>query len=196
MSGLDNLIEKIEADSNKKIDGIIAAGEKQGKEDYETFLRKAETEKVHLDSKTNDEVKSLEQRIHSNANLRSRDMILAAKQEILEKVFAKVIEKANDLSKDDYMKFLKNNIKKLSFNGNEELIIPSKYDSFSGEILNEVNKLVREISGTQIKMSNSKRNIKNGFIIVKDNSEINNTFEAIMDFSKDELEKIVLKEFS
>ena len=65
------------------------------------------------------EAKSKKERIISSAKLKVRNNKLAAKQEIIDEVFEKSIDKLTELSKEEFLSFVENTILSMNLSGNK-----------------------------------------------------------------------------
>lgn len=194
MSNLENLTSKIIEDANKKAEEIINEAKKEEKKTIEEKVKKANILSEEIVEKAKREAETKAERIISNAHLQVRNSKLEAKQEIIDKVFYEAIEKLQNLSKDEYLGFVKNSILSLDIDGDEEVIISDndkdKIDNSFIETLN--NELINKGKKGLLKLREEKRNTKGGFILYKNGIEINNSFEALVNSLRDELEQEII----
>jgi len=196
MSNLDNLSAKIIEDASIKAETILKEASDNGKSMVEDKIKKAEALKVQMVEKSKIEAITVKQRIISNAKLAVRNENIVAKQKMIDKVFVEALEKLLAIGDEEYLQILKNYLLSMPIVGNEEIILPGKYIDFvTEEYLSEIN-LAMITSGKlgEIKVSNENRNIKSGFIVIKNGIEINNTFESLVNSLRDELESEIVKE--
>jgi V/A-type H+-transporting ATPase subunit E len=196
MANINNLTSKILMDAEERKDSILTA---------------AEDEKVDIISKKNNSAKSLEEtmldkakgeaqarkeRIVSGALLKARNEKLKAKQAMIKEVFEKSIEELCNLSKDEFTTFLKNSILSLDLVGDEKLILNEEGKRIVDEVLvKEINNaLVSKGKKGELTIDLQTRNFKGGFILERQGIEMNNTFEALVNSLKDDLEFEVAKE--
>lgn len=96
------IIDKILSDANLKADAII--GEANGKADEIISLAAKQCKDYLYQSKTEIDRLSLEidERSRSVAELDARKLLLAAKTQVLDSVYAKTLEKLRNLDKEQY----------------------------------------------------------------------------------------------
>ena len=136
------------------------------------------------------EAKSKKERVISSAKLKVRNNKLAAKQEIIDEVFEKSINKLTELSKEQFLNFVKNSILSMNLTGKQTLILNETGLKFVDDsFIDELNK---EAKAT-IALSKTAGNFKGGFILENNGIEINSTYEALVSSLRDELEFEVAK---
>lgn len=180
MSKIENITEKISIDAKEESERIIA----EAKEKAEKIIREKE-EKSNKESKIIIDKASVEANIIvekalSSAELKARDNVLKAKEEVVERVFSIVNTKLEELSSQDFVNYLKAEISKLNLNSNATLYVPEKY--YKDVVAEKLD----------IKISDSKK-INSGFSVLNGNIMYNNEFSSIIDSKKDDLEYIVVE---
>ena len=172
MSNVKNMTSKILKDAEARKGNILAT---------------AEEEKNKILSK---KVSSANERVISSAKLKVRNNKLAAKQEIIDEVFEKSIDKLTKLSKEDFLNFVKNTISSMNLSGKQTLILNEEGLKFvDAAFIDELNKNV----DAQITLGETAGNFKGGFILENNGIEINSTYEALVSSLRDELEFEVAK---
>lgn len=196
MSNLDNLSAKIIEDASIKAETILKEASDNGKLMVEDKIKKAEALKVQMLEKSKIEAITVKQRIISNAKLAVRNENIVAKQKMIDKVFVEALQKLLIIGDKEYLQLLKNYLLSMPIAGNEDIILPGKYINLvSEEYLSEINIALIALGKLgEIKVSNENRDIKSGFIIIKNGIEINNTFESLVNSLRDELESEIVKE--
>ena len=196
MSNLDNLSAKIIEDANVKAETILKEASDNGKSMVEDKIKKAEILKVQMLEKSKIEAITVKQRIISNAKLAVRNENIVAKQKMIDKVFVEALKKLLAIENEEYLQLLKNYLLSMPIAGNEEIILPGKYvDLVNSEYLSEINIALIALGKLgEIKVSDENRDIKSGFIVIKNGIEINNTFESLVNSLRDELESEIVKE--
>ena len=194
MAGTERLKEKILSEARLKAD----SEDEQASREAETILGKAKKEAQEIRtvilSRASKEASAREKRMISVSELEGRKSLLTTKQEIIEDLFSKAVEKLNLLPSEEYEKILTDMIC-ASATGNEEIILSRKDRSkISAAFIDKVNKLMAS-SGKQgaLKLSSEARSINGGFILKTGNIEINNSFETIIATQKDDLETLAVK---
>ena len=107
MSNLDNLVAEILQQAQKEANRILAKTKAENLEFTEKEDKKIQREVDIIEQKSKEEAVSLKERILSNANLKSRDMILQAKEELVDKVLEKALERLKNIDKDKIISIMK-----------------------------------------------------------------------------------------
>ena len=133
MSNLDNLVAEILQQAKKEANRILTKAKAENLEFTEKENKKIQREVDILEQKSKEEAISLKERILSNANLKSRDMILQAKEELVDKVLEKALERLKNIDKDSYLDFIENTLKNLNVSNNTEIILTKKMKEILGD---------------------------------------------------------------
>lgn len=179
MSNLDNLVAEILQQAQKEASRMLTKAKAENLEFFEKENKKIQREVDTIEQKSKEEAISLKERILSNANLKSRDMILQAKEELVDKVLEKALERLKNIDKDSYLDFIENTLKNLNVSKNTEIILTKKMKEILGD----------EIFGYKVSedVVESGCSIKDGKVV------FNNEFSNLLEFNKEDLEKEILK---
>ncbi|SHH25191.1 V-type ATP synthase subunit E [Clostridium grantii] len=194
MSNLNTLTSKIIEDANKKAEQLLAEARSNEKNIIDKSIAQAEKEGDFLIEKAKVESKTRSERVLSNAQLTVRNMKLEAKQQVLNNTFALAVEELSKISAEDHAKFIKESILSLPIDGDEEIIVGMNNSAVTPNLMLEINTELKKAGklGT-LKLSLEKREMKGGFVLAKAGIEINNTFEALVNSFRDELEAEVAR---
>ena len=181
MSNLDNLINKILDDAKKEADRIIEESTKINEEIVSSKVNEANEKKKRIIEKAAAEAAMMKDRIISNAELKVRDENLKAKQEVLDRVFKLSKEKLKDLNDDEYIKFLRNNLKILNLKGTELLIVPEKMKA-------------KVKSMGLVPMVSDDETVESGFMLKDNDVTMNFSFDSLVDYLREELESEIAQD--
>lgn len=185
MSNVKNMTSKILKDAEAGKENILAAAEEEKNKILSKKVSSANEIAQEILEKAEVEAKSKKERVISSAKLKVRNNKLAAKQEIIDEVFEKSIDKLTKLSKEDFLNFVKNAISSMNLSGKQTLILNEEGLKFVDEaFIDELNKNV----DAQIILGETAGNFKGGFILENNGIEINSTYEALVSSLRDELE--------
>lgn len=195
MSNIGNLTSKILKDAEVKRDNILAVAEEEKAKILNKKKDEAKTLEATMLEKAESEAETRKERVISSAELKARNEKLQAKQTVIKEVFEKAVEELCKLGKDEYLKFIKDGVTSLTVTGDENLILNAEgqklvHEAFVKSINDEVSAKGKKAN---IKLSSTVGNFKGGFILEKDGIEINNTFEALVESMKEEMELEVAK---
>lgn len=189
MSNLNNLTSKILNDAEEKKKFILADAEAQKEKIVAKKASNAKAEKEEIMKKANIEAEVKKARIISNAKLSVRNDMLRAKQVVISNVFDKAIESLQHLSSGDYKYYIISTLDSLELEGTEVIIINEKdKDIFSNEFLEALNKELESKGKKGSITLNMEGKFNGGFILDRNGIQINNTFEALINSLRGELE--------
>lgn len=180
MSNLDNLIQKILDDANTESVNIREEADKKRNEIIHEQEEKAKKERDILIEKSKKDALLQDNMILSNAELRVRNDLLKARQDILDKTFQLAKEKLVDLNDKEYTDFVQSKLKGLNLKDNETLVVPKAKVALVKSL-----DLKLEISDTP--------SVKSGFILMDNNVNYNFSFDTLIDFQRDDLEAEIAK---
>ena len=190
MSNVKNITSKILKDAEAGKENILAAAEEEKNKILSKKASAANEIAQEILQKAEADAKSKKERVISSAKLKVRNNKLAAKQEIIDEVFEKSINKHTELSKEQFLNFVKNSILSMNLTGKQTLILNETGLKFVDDsFIDELNK---EAKAT-IALSKTAGNFKGGFILENNGIEINSTYEALVSSLRDELEFEVAK---
>lgn len=195
MSNINNITTKILDGAKAKKEEILKTSQEEERKIIDKKTSQAKEEEKIILEKAKVESISKRERIISNAELSVRNEKLEAKQQVIEKVFDKALEKLSALKGEEYLNFVKDRITSLDIGGDEKLIISSDdKEIITEEFVKSLNKELSRLGkkGNLI-LSGETGDFKGGFILEKSGIEINNAFEALISSMKDELEYEVAK---
>lgn len=190
MSNLNNLTSKILEEAKARSEEIFRAAQAEEERLLQSKIAEArEIEKENIE-KARAEAASRRDRILSAAELSVRNNKLFAKQQVVERVFDEALNKLSSLSGDELRIFIKNCIVTMDIAGDEKLIVaPKDRGNIDEGFLTELNQaLMNRGRVGNLTLSGDERSFRGGFILERKGIEINNTFEALIQSMKDELE--------
>ncbi|GAA0120774.1 MAG: V-type ATP synthase subunit E [Clostridium argentinense] len=193
MSNLENLTSKIVNDAKEKAEGIV--NDAKVKEKEIIAKKKDEAEKIAKDilEKANLEGKNLFDRAISKNELKVRNEKLVAKQQIIDKVFNEAIKELSNMSQEDYLNYIRNNLKSMKLQGHEEIIVSENdKNKISEEFINELNNAIaKDVERANIILSKETRPISGGFILTRSGIEFNFSYDALVNSLRYEIENDV-----
>lgn len=197
MAGVEKIKEKILQDAEIKVNEILEKARLQAKETTEKANQKAVQRVKEISQKSAYETSEKKRIINSIVELEMRKDILTAKQQSIDEVFDKVLERMNNLDDSKYEQVIFNMLIASVESGAEEVVMSEdRVKKLSADFINKVNKAL-EAAGKKgnIKISDETRNISGGFILKSQGIEINNSFEAVIRLYRDEIEPKVAEIF-
>ena len=187
MADINNITSKILRDAEERKEAILAEANKEKDKILSKKIAKAKELEKEIIKTAEAEAKRRKEKAISSATLKVRNDKLAAKQEVIAKVFEEGIEKLSSIKGDDFLRYIRNSILSLGEIGEQRLILNKEgLEQVDLTFIYELNQALGEKGN--IKLSSEAGNFKGGFILESNGIEINNTYEALVNSLRDELE--------
>ena len=180
MNNLDLLLDRIKEDGKKEADHILSNGQKRKKEIIKESEEKAQKEVSQIIENAQKEAKRIKENSKVTANRQARDIKIEAKNQVVEEVLEKLIEKLEKLGPNSYKDFVLNRLKDSKIEKGEILLQKDMKFHFKEEDFNG------------LKVSNE--SVECGFVVKNGKISYDNTYKSLVNFEKDSLEKIIVDE--
>lgn len=189
MTGLEKMIKVIEADAQANADKILA----EAREESDRIISEAKEEAkqcaAKIAEKPASEIKVIMDRAESGARLVKRQMILDAKQKIINDIIQKAKRKLAGLSDKEYFDMILQMVRKyaysqagvIKFSKADLDRLPKDFEKSLGLVLKDKENASLTVSDESVK-------IDGGFILVYGDIEENCSFDALFSDAKDELQ--------
>lgn len=193
MTGLEKMIQQILDEANQKAEEILAKSQAEADSICEQAQKDCQALQDGMTKQAKLEQKNLLERAQSSGQLKKRQAILRAKQEIIGEVIEKAHKSALKMKEEDYFAML---IKIL-----EQHVLPQKGELCLNKadlkrLPQDFSQTIQKIAsdkGGALKLSKVARDIDGGFVLVYGGIEENCSFKALFDDKKDVLSDKVNK---
>lgn len=191
MANLEKLTNKIVEEAQVEADRILKEAEEEKAKVITAMEKKGDKEKEAILETAKREAELRRGRVVSNANLKVRNDKLEAKRVVLSKTFVKALEELESLSVAEKVGFIKEALKNARVDGDEEIIVSAdvkaEFEKSNG--IEELNKVLEDRGiKAGLKLSGDTRNLKGGFILLKNGIELNFSFQSIVNSLREDLE--------
>ena len=184
MNGIEKITARIEQETQSEIDRVLEDARKKAGEIAAKYQIQADSERNELAARNEKNAVEREERLVSVAQMESRKVILAAKQEMVEKAYQRAEEKLRNLSDRDYVEVLTQLLVHASSTKKEEVVFSSKDAGKVGvKAVQKANELLKDGALT---VSRENRDISGGFILKNGKIEVNCTFDTLVRLQKAE----------
>ncbi len=188
MGGLDKIIGHINQDAENEVKSILDAAKAQAEGIVSEAKAKTAEECDRIAKKTEAEVRSIIERGNSSADLRTKQIMLEGKQELIGETIELLKGKLKSMDDAEYIEFISGLFKKH---------VPAK-DAVLKLGSNDLNRIPKDVldgfvamasgAGAKLTVSENPADIKNGFILDYGDIEENCTFDALVDQNIEELQ--------
>jgi len=182
---LSDILDKIKEETEAKMAEINSEYEAKTLALEAEFKEKKEKSKAEMDSQVITNSKKILNKMKTAAMMEAKSKLLREKRELLDSIFADVLEKLS--AADNYKEMIEGLLKNSDIEGEDVLLVPAKGKE-------DVTARALLASGKSYKMSDESIGIKGGFILESDKIEIDNSFESILNKQlRDDLELDIAK---
>ena len=183
MKGTEKIIAHIDAETQARVDSILAEAEAKCadiKAKYEEEASRLYSDRIRDGVRACQDQEDGALRI---SRMEARKSVLAVKQEMVEKSFDLALDKIIALPEDRYVAFLAGLAKNAAGTGEEEVILNARDRAAIGE------KLIQAINlgGAHMTLSDETRDIAGGLILRRGSIEANCSAELLVELCKGEM---------
>lgn len=204
MTGIENIISRIESDAEKTAGEIIARAQHEAEEIRAGFATSAKEEAAAVLEKGKKLADERVLRLGGVAALEARKMNLRTKQQMIDLAFNQALASLRELDGDAYVDVLSDLAVASSVSGNEEIILSeADREKYGKEVVSLANKKLsddgenfakkaisvagRILRGEGLRLSDETRPINGGIILKEDTLEVDASFETIVRLMRDDL---------
>ena len=179
MESISKILDAISAQSLAETDKIMESSRQEAEELQKLYEKEALKTRDNILSKANIEADGIRQRNLSQAGIESRNILLSARREAIEKVFAKAAERLASMPDTEKKSLYEKLISRYS--GSDEVIVQLNS--------NDKDKLGRKIKpdGVKITIEKETGDFSGGLIIKEKTTETNCTFDVMVENAKKEM---------
>lgn len=192
MSGIDNIVQKINEDSQQKIKQLEEETAIQIKEINALEDKKAQEIIDKLTAEADKKEEAIRRNAKSGAEMANRQELLATRQQMLNVAFEKALEAMKQMDSSKKSAFVKAMVLS-SAKGDEKIVASSSDSVYTESLLSELNSALKA-DGKQGELTYDLTSEKiDGLILKKDGMEINLTYEEVIRQIKGEIDSEVSK---
>ncbi|MFY9198891.1 MAG: V-type ATP synthase subunit E family protein [Acutalibacteraceae bacterium] len=186
MTGLNKIIDKISQDSVAKCDGIIFDANNEATKIKNAAVAQGDAQKQEIIKEAKAKADAIIEMANSSASLEIRKNLLATKVEILNDTIDAAYEQMKAMPDKEYFAAIYALVKKYAQNMQGVMVLSQKdLDRKPKDFEKKINAQLSK--DARLEVSNKPANIGEGFILIYGDVEINCTFKAIIEDSRDEL---------
>lgn len=183
MNGIDKITQRIGADTQAEIDRILADAAAQAEAAADKFRTQAEAEDRDLLAKSERAAAEREERLVSAAQMEARKTILAAKQAVMEEVYAKALDQLRNLPQERCVEVLASLLEQAAPEGKGEVLFSAQdRDTVGRAAVDAANAK----TGGRLTISEETASIPGGFILRNGSIEVNCAFDTLIRLQKTE----------
>lgn len=183
MNGIEKITNRINADAEERVSRIVSEASEKAKKISEEYKKKAEAIEKEERERANEEAEALRARLLGAANLESKKMLLAKKQELITRAFDTACENLKSLRGDELADVLVSlALRAADDKGGEIILSKVVRDELGAKISEGISK------NPNLKLSDEVRDI-DGLVLKCGNTEVNCTFDSLVSQKREDLSR-------
>ena len=184
MNGIEKITQRIETDTQAEIDRILGDARAEADDITDRYQAQANNEAAELAAKNQKAAAEREERLVSTAQMEARKVGLAAKQEMVEKVYALALEKLCSMPDEKYVRTVADLLVQAAPNGRGAVIFaPAERERIGEAAVRAANE---KLHGGKLTLAEETRPLKGGFILSDGKVEVNCSFDTLVRLQKAE----------
>ncbi|WP_417044956.1 V-type ATP synthase subunit E [Dysosmobacter sp.] len=193
MKGIEKITARITQEAQADIDHTLADAREQAAQITARYQAQADNEAQSLAARNEKAAAEREERLVSVAQMEARKVTLAAKQEMVEQVYQRALEKLRAMPQEQYTAVLAALLVQASSTGAEEVVFSPEDQAKAGKaaVAKANEQLPKGAAGLTV--SKETRPIAGGFILKDNNVEVNCTFDTLVRLQRAETAGAVAK---
>ena len=193
MKGIEKITARIIQEAQAEIDHTLADAREQAAQITARYQAQADNEAQSLAARNEKAAAEREERLVSVAQMEARKVTLAAKQEMVEQVYQRALEKLRAMPQEQYTAVLAALLVQASSTGAEEVVFSPEDQAKAGKaaVAKANEQLPKGAAGLTV--SKETRPIAGGFILKDNNVEVNCTFDTLVRLQRAETAGAVAK---
>lgn len=184
MSGLDKILEYISREAQAEADQILSEAKENAQKILASGKKEAQDMAEAIRKQSKLDTAAMVDRIRSNADLSEKRIILQAKQDKIEAVIDKALDRLEHLDDAEYMHTIGRMIDRYSYASGQKGVISFNRRDLD-RLTDDVRKKAQEHS---LKLSEGPVDIRGGFILSYGDIEENCSFDVLISTSREELQ--------
>ena len=190
----EQVVGKILSEARVEAEKIVSgakskAAAEQSKLESELAKYNKETETLAAEAAEDKKARML-----AMARMDVRKELLAVKVELVGGVFAKAREKIRNLGDNEYRELMSALMLKAVETGDEEVIVGKDEKRIDDKFIKQVNRQLGSGFKGNLRLSQERVDISGGFILRRNNIQVNVSIEVLVGGMREELESEVVKE--
>ena len=183
MNGIETIIQRLNTDAKAETDALLDKARQEAAAITARYQAQADREAAELAARNQRNAAEREERLVSAAQMEARKTVLAAKQAVMEEVYAKALEKLRSLPQDRTVKVLASLLNEAAPQGKGEVLFSAQDRETVGRAAVDA---ANALNGGQLTLSGETANIPGGFILRNGSIEVNCAYDTLIRLQKTE----------
>ena len=191
MKGIERITDRIGADVQAEIDGVMGKAQAKADEIRQGYEAQAAKTRTEAESRGRKAAEDREARLVDAAEMDRRKLLLSAKQEMVGKAFDLALEKLCAMEDAQYAAVTAKMLAEAAPSGRGTVYFPDGKAAVGAEAVKQANAILGEKG--KLTLAPETRPNQGGFLLVHGSVEVNGTFETLVRFQKGTMASEVAK---
>ena len=183
MNGIETIIQRLNTDAKAETDALLDKARQDAAAVTARCQAQADKETADLAARNQRAAAEREERLVSTAQMEARKTILAAKQAVMEEVYAKALEKLRGLPQNRAVEVLASLLNEAAPQGEGEVLFSAQDRETVGRAAVDA---ANAQNGGQLTLSDETAGIPGGFILRNGSIEVNCAYDTLIRLQKTE----------
>ena len=183
MNGIETIIQRLNTDAKAETDALLDKARQEAAAITARYQAQADREAAELAARNQRNAAEREERLVSAAQMEARKTVLAAKQAVMEEVYAKALDKLQSLPQERCTEVLVSLLEQAAPQGKGEVLFSARDRETLGRAAVEA---ANARTGGSLTLSAETAGIPGGFILRDGSVEVNCAFDTLIRLQKTE----------
>ncbi|MCC8100330.1 MAG: V-type ATP synthase subunit E [Clostridiales bacterium] len=185
MTGIEKIIQRIDADAQAEVDAILSRAQEQADATAQRYQAQADQVSAEALAKGEADAREREERLCSAAEMQSRQLLLKTRQEMLDEAFQLALEKLQSLPPAEMTELLAKLAAQASSSGREQVVLDEATRAQCGP---QVVARANELLGGKGKLSLSPETgrFQGGLVLSDGGVEVNCAFPTLVRLARNQ----------
>lgn len=183
MNGIETIIQRLNTDAKAETDALLDKARQEAAAITARYQAQADREAAELAARNQRNAAEREERLVSAAQMEARKTVLAAKQAVMEEVYAKALDKLQSLPQERCTEVLVSLLEQAAPQGKGEVLFSARDRETLGRAAVDA---ANARTGGSLTLSAETAGISGGFILRDGSVEVNCAFDTLIRLQKTE----------
>ena len=186
MNGMEKITARMKEDAARSLSELNAQTEQELRRIREESAARAEKEREAAAERARLAAQERYERLCSAAEMETRKMALAARQEVLGETYVRALEILCSMPREEYLSLLVHLLKAAGGKGDEKIALSAKDRDEIGETL--VERANKELNA-RYTLAGEAADIRAGLVLISKECDVNCSFETLLALSREKTER-------
>lgn len=186
MDGMEKITARMRADAQSALDALEQETQRSCSAIRTDYEKRAAQERAVSHERSEHAAQERYERLCSAADMESRKLELSARQEILSEAYTLALDKLCSLPRERYEQLLLKLLSKAVGTGHEQVMLCAADREALGEAFVQ---RANEALHTHLTLASDTADIRAGFLLIGETSDVNGSFETLLALSREQTER-------